>query len=131
MSQTVTHHRLCEQLEAEAVEVGEALARLTGEDRRDAERTLASIREDIAFFHPDAETCRKVSTMGIAFDAAWIDSEGTTHYQRHNALGGGAGPSSWSDEYDCNPVCGHHLAARCGGCGVCTDCDGCYCYEDY
>ncbi|MBF6302251.1 hypothetical protein IU459_32630 [Nocardia amamiensis] len=28
---------------------------------------------------------------------------------------------------DVNPICGHRLSSRCGGCGVCRTCDGCYC----
>ncbi|MEV3986224.1 hypothetical protein [Nonomuraea sp. NPDC049758] len=39
--------------------------------------------------------------------------------------------SSWDGDphHDVNPACGHHLRALCGGCGVCTTCDGCYCTE--
>ncbi|MGW9441328.1 hypothetical protein, partial [Streptomyces sp. NPDC055607] len=39
--------------------------------------------------------------------------------------------SSWNGDphHDVNHVCGHHLRAQCGGCGVCTTCDGCYCAE--
>ena len=43
---------------------------------------------------------------------------------------GSHGSARFSSEYDCNPVCGCHLASKCGTCNVCTDCDGCYCYED-
>jgi hypothetical protein len=38
-------------------------------------------------------------------------------------------PTIYTAEHDTNPVCGHHLRARCASCGVCTDCDGCYCAE--
>ncbi|MFI9638119.1 hypothetical protein ACIHAX_36080 [Nocardia sp. NPDC051929] len=31
--------------------------------------------------------------------------------------------------HDVNPVCGHRLSSRCGGCGVCRTCDGCYCAD--
>lgn len=39
--------------------------------------------------------------------------------------------SSWDSDpqHDVNVACGHHLKALCGGCGVCTTCDGCYCTE--
>lgn len=37
----------------------------------------------------------------------------------------------WTGEAsDVNSVCGCHVRSRCGGCGVCTSCDGCYCSED-
>jgi hypothetical protein len=42
---------------------------------------------------------------------------------------GSNGSASFSCEYDCNPICGCHLASKCGSCNVCTDCDGCYCGE--
>ncbi|GAA0638119.1 hypothetical protein GCM10010174_69950 [Kutzneria viridogrisea] len=29
-----------------------------------------------------------------------------------------------------NPACGHLRRETCGGCGVCTNCDGCYCGEE-
>lgn len=29
-----------------------------------------------------------------------------------------------------NPICGHLERSCCPGCGVCQDCDGCYCGED-
>lgn len=47
-----------------------------------------------------------------------------------------SGEKPWSSYWDGNPfhdvnhACGHHLRALCGGCGVCTTCDGCYCGED-
>ncbi|MFC7639636.1 hypothetical protein ACFQWA_28065 [Streptomyces thermogriseus] len=48
-------------------------------------------------------------------------------------LPGDGGPwvTAWTgDPYnDVNAACGHHLRALCGGCGVCTTCDGCYCAE--
>lgn len=31
---------------------------------------------------------------------------------------------------DVNPICGHHVNARCRDCRCCMDCDGCYCNED-
>lgn len=31
--------------------------------------------------------------------------------------------------HDVNPLCGHWIGRRCGGCGVCQVCDGCYCAE--
>lgn len=43
---------------------------------------------------------------------------------------GSRGSATFTSDYDCNPVCGCHLADKCGSCGVCTSCDGCYCYED-
>lgn len=67
--------------------------------------------------------------LGIPYDRHWTDSYGTDHYERDRALGGARGPSSWSSEHDCNPICGCHLASKCGSCGVCTSCDGCYCGE--
>jgi hypothetical protein len=49
------------------------------------------------------------------------------------AFRGGCRPwvSSWDGDphHDVNPACGHHARALCGGCGVCTTCDGCYCPE--
>lgn len=66
---------------------------------------------------------------GVAYDTTWTDTDGTRHYQRHRALGRAEGPARWSDEHDCNPVCGCHLSAKCLGCGVCLMCDGCYCRE--
>lgn len=68
-------------------------------------------------------------SLGIGYDASWTDADGTIHYQRDHALGGGRGPSQWSTEHDCNPICGCHLAAKCLGCNVCLTCDGCYCDE--
>jgi len=43
---------------------------------------------------------------------------------------GSAGSEWFSAEYDCNPICGCHLADKCVRCRVCTSCDGCYCGED-
>jgi len=43
---------------------------------------------------------------------------------------GSRGSVTFTAEYDCNPICGCHLADQCSGCRVCTSCDGCYCYED-
>jgi hypothetical protein len=60
----------------------------------------------------------------------WTDSYGVTHYSLDHAAGGARGPAEWTDDYDCNPVCGCHLASKCRSCGVCTSCDGCYCGED-
>lgn len=71
----------------------------------------------------------KRDPCGVIYDTSHVDSRGTTHYTRHKALGYGGGPASWSDEYDCDPICGCHLSARCKGCGVCMSCDGCYCGE--
>lgn len=68
--------------------------------------------------------------LGIPYDSAWTDDDGAVHYSRSHAAGGPYGGASWSSDYDCNPVCGCHLSARCRGCGVCTTCDGCYCQED-
>lgn len=52
---------------------------------------------------------------------------------RWSARAGQTGPwvTAWTgDPYtDANAACGHHLRALCGGCGVCTTCDGCYCAE--
>jgi hypothetical protein len=62
--------------------------------------------------------------------AEYTDSYGTTHYSLPNAVGGGRGPAEWTDEHDCNRICGCHLAAKCRSCNVCTSCDGCYCEED-
>ncbi len=39
-------------------------------------------------------------------------------------------PATYTDHDDVNPICGCHKRALCLGCGVCTSCDGCYCYED-
>ena len=66
---------------------------------------------------------------GPTYDHSHIDAAGTTHYTRNSALGTGGGPARWSDEHDCNPICGCHLEAKCLGCGVCMTCDGCYCHE--
>jgi hypothetical protein len=43
---------------------------------------------------------------------------------------GSSGSAVFTCDHDCNPVCGCHLASKCGSCNVCTDCDGCYCWED-
>jgi hypothetical protein len=39
-------------------------------------------------------------------------------------------PGRENDDSDCNPACGHRLRRLCLACGVCVDCDGCYCGED-
>jgi hypothetical protein len=75
-------------------------------------------------------TEQRRDSLGIPYDHMWVDSNGTNHYSLTRALGGGRGSSAWSDEHDCNPVCGHHLAWRCASCSVCTECDGCYCGEN-
>ena len=54
--------------------------------------------------HVDSKT-GGVDPCGVPYDDAWTDQEGTVHYRR-----------------DC------HLSDRCGDCGSCTRCDGCYCY---
>lgn len=71
----------------------------------------------------------KYDMLGIPCDSSWTDSNGNTHYRRNRARGTAGGPAEWSDEHDCNPVCGCHLSAKCLGCGVCMSCDGCYCGE--
>jgi hypothetical protein len=65
----------------------------------------------------------------MPYDHMWTDSDGTNFYSLNRALGGAWGPAAWSSEHDCNPICGDHLAYRCGDCRVCTECDGCYCGE--
>lgn len=65
--------------------------------------------------------------LGVPYDTSWVDAQGVTHYDRTNAQGTGGGPAHWTDEHDCNPICGCHLSAKCLGCGVCMSCDGCYC----
>lgn len=72
----------------------------------------------------------KRDPLGCVYDSTWTDDDGTIHYVRDNALGRGGGSAHWSDEHDCNPICGCHLEAKCLGCGVCMTCDGCYCRED-
>lgn len=72
----------------------------------------------------------KRDALGVIYDHSWTDPEGTVHYQRDRARGHGGGPAQWSTMHDCNPICGCHLEARCLGCSVCMECDGCYCYED-
>ncbi len=67
---------------------------------------------------------------GVPYDQSWTDSNGTQHYSRSAEAGGPPGGAQWTSEHDCNPVCGCHLASKCRGCGVCTSCDGCYCYEE-
>lgn len=71
----------------------------------------------------------KRDPLGIVYDSSYTDSDGAVHYTRNHAKGTAGGPASWSSEHDCNPICGHHLSAKCQGCGVCMSCDGCYCYE--
>lgn len=71
----------------------------------------------------------KRDPLGVVYDTSWTDSEGDTHYQRHRARGTAGGPASWSSAHDCNPICGCHLEAKCRGCNVCMECDGCYCGE--
>lgn len=39
-------------------------------------------------------------------------------------------PATFTPDDDVNPICGHHKRNQCLGCGACTTCDGCYCYED-
>jgi len=38
-------------------------------------------------------------------------------------------PESPTPQEDVNPVCGHPLGQKCHMCGVCLDCQGCYCDE--
>jgi hypothetical protein len=71
----------------------------------------------------------KRDPVGIVYDSNYVDRHGTEHYSRSRALGTGGGPAFWSSEHDCNPICGCHLSAKCTGCNVCMDCDGCYCGE--
>jgi len=73
---------------------------------------------------------QQIGPVGVPYDHKWTDSQGTIHYSLKKAMGGAEGPASWSDEHDCNLICGHHLAWRCGSCWVCTECDGCYCREN-
>jgi hypothetical protein len=73
----------------------------------------------------------KRDPLGNAYDHSWTDADGETHYiADHAGNGTAAGSAEWSSSHDCNPICGHHLADKCHGCGVCTVCDGCYCLED-
>lgn len=67
---------------------------------------------------------------GIAYSSSYTNGDGTVFYERSAESGGLPGGARWSSEHDCNPVCGCHLSAKCRGCNVCTDCDGCYCGED-
>lgn len=67
--------------------------------------------------------------LGIEYDTTWTDNRGDRHYRRARAHGTAAGPASWSDTHDVNPICGCHLASKCLGCNVCLTCDGCYCNE--
>jgi len=76
-----------------------------------------------------AEPQVKRDIVGMIYDSSYTDGDGTTHYTRNRAGGTAGGPARWSDEHDCNPVCGHHLAMKCTGCSACLSCDGCYCYE--
>lgn len=71
----------------------------------------------------------KRDNVGRLYDSTWLDGYGTRHYRRNQALGTGGGAAEWSDEVDCNPICGCSLSAKCRGCGVCMTCDGCYCEE--
>lgn len=71
----------------------------------------------------------KRDPLGIVYDTKWEGFDGSTHYSRLHAQGTGGGPALWSSEHDCNPICGCHLSAKCTGCSVCMNCDGCYCYE--
>lgn len=66
---------------------------------------------------------------GVGYNSAYTDAQGTVHYTRDRAAGGGEGPARWTSEHDCNPICGCHLVSKCLGCNVCTSCDGCYCNE--
>jgi len=43
--------------------------------------------------------------------------------------GGPRAPAVFTNEHDVNSVCGHFLGNLCTLCGVCTSCDGCYCFE--
>lgn len=67
---------------------------------------------------------------GIRYSSSWVDDHGTVHYERSAESGGPPGGASWTSDHDCNPICGCHLSAKCRGCNVCTDCDGCYCGEE-
>jgi hypothetical protein len=69
--------------------------------------------------------------VGMPYDHSSTGGDGTVYYSLDRALGGAEGPAHWSSEHDCNPICGCHLAYKCGGCSVCTSCDGCYCREDW
>lgn len=71
----------------------------------------------------------KQDPVGMTYDHARTDADGTIHYTRDRAKGTAVGPAWWSSEHDCNPICGHHLASLCRGCNVCLSCDGCYCRE--
>lgn len=75
------------------------------------------------------ESTVKRDPLGIVYDASWTDVHGTTYYHRDRARGTAGGPAQWSDEHDCNRICGCHLADKCLGCNVCLSCDGCYCNE--
>jgi hypothetical protein len=71
----------------------------------------------------------KRDSLGVVYDATWTDTNGTQHYTRVRAQGTASGPAFWSDEHDCNPICGCHLASKCASCSACMSCDGCYCGE--
>jgi hypothetical protein len=71
----------------------------------------------------------KRDTLGIVYDSSYTDGDGTRHYSRTRAQGTAGGPASWSDEHDCNPICGCHLSSKCTSCNACMSCDGCYCGE--
>lgn len=75
-------------------------------------------------------TWERRDPLGIVYTSSWVDSHGVTNYMRDHARGTACGPAHWTNQDDVNPICGHHLASKCLGCGVCMTCDGCYCREN-
>jgi len=73
---------------------------------------------------------QQIGPVGIPFDSSRVDEDGTTHYYLKRAGNRAEGPAQWTDEHDCNPLCGCHLASKCTGCNTCTWCEGCYCNGD-
>jgi hypothetical protein len=66
---------------------------------------------------------------GTAAYSAWLESEQSAGRLLDGADGPTV-PATYTDHDDANPICGHHKRDQCLGCGSCTSCDGCYCYED-
>ncbi|MGA5183082.1 hypothetical protein ACPCBF_25410 [Streptomyces pseudogriseolus] len=78
-----------------------------------------------------ARRARAAARQGVKYTSALRSEETPAGPARTFPGSGRLWVSSWTgDPYgDANPACGHHLRARCGGCGVCATCDGCYCRE--
>jgi hypothetical protein len=74
--------------------------------------------------------CSRIYTCQLCRSQGALDDHSESIQVDPVQPGGPAVPASYTASNDVNPVCGCHLRSKCMGCGVCTSCDGCYCYED-